>query len=280
MKVVLLGGNGYLGSLLMNYLCESAFEVKSYDIQNGDDVGNVPQLVKACDGADWVVNLIGPKIDFSQSFPKRATQIANLAVTNAAMAARISETRFLHMSSAHVYGECKTLICEDTTPEPTTLYGRIKLESESLAKQNNPNSILVRLAAVYDEHIRTSIAPSKFGVQSVLNRRLVIEGSGVQTRPFLHKLDFLDGVAKILNSNSKNKIFNLAGKTAISISELATLTESAIGKKVLKERHIARKDDVVFQSIATDRLAGLGWSVKVPIEQGIERVIRQASLSQ
>lgn len=57
--------------------------------------------------------------------------------------------RFIHVSSDLVFGGGKPLSREDDPPEPLSLYGRTKLESERAALAACPDTVVLRVSTVY-----------------------------------------------------------------------------------------------------------------------------------
>lgn len=273
---LIVGGKGYLGSLLAEHLIERGARVHCFDSQDGHDVANGSLLTCFSRNVDWIVNLVGPTIPLTEKCPRTANQLALIAATNCAQAARTNGTAFLQMSSVHVYGESVYPATEDTTVQPRTTYGRIKRDSEVVALRLAPYAAVVRLAAVYDERERSGLAPSEFGYRAVRQDPLIIHGNGQQSRPYLHRSDFLTGVVKLLEKGAAGGFFNLAGSKATTINDLAQAAQKAIGKSIEIENWPARRDDVSTQVISTIKLMDMGWRDEVPIEEGVERIVHAA----
>ena len=136
MKVLLTGGTGYVGSALREYVRNQGHEVRllvragsegkidspnSYEIIRGD-VFNTNACLKACDGCDAVIHLIGIIREFaSKGITFDQHHIA--ATSNIVDAARRTEVpRFIHMSALGARREARSN------------YHKTKFESEQLVR--------------------------------------------------------------------------------------------------------------------------------------------------
>ena len=107
----------------------------------------------------------------------------------------------LYVSSASVYG-LQDGICEkDTPPNPKSWYGQSRLRGEKMLERLRhqfPVTIL-RCANVYGiaPNTRFDAVINRFVFEGHFQRRLMIEGTGKQERPFVHIQNIVRTIANI-----------------------------------------------------------------------------------
>jgi len=90
-------------------------------------------------------------VDKAEDEPARAQQVNGVAAGALAEACAAIGAWTIQISTDYVFsGEKPSAYLETDPPEPVSQYGRSKLLGEELVKENNPRSIIVRTAWVYD----------------------------------------------------------------------------------------------------------------------------------
>lgn len=146
MKILVVGGAGYVGQRLCPHLITRGHEVKAWDamlLDNPqpsyplvwDDLFNIKSEHLA--GYDRVIFLAGlsndPMADFSPS--KNFIQNTAAPLHVAYMAKQAGVPRFIYASSASVYGQMPGLLNENAPVAPTYPYGISKLAGERAVLQ-------------------------------------------------------------------------------------------------------------------------------------------------
>jgi dTDP-4-dehydrorhamnose reductase len=138
MRVLVIGGTGYLGSELVR---QGATGLGSADVDVRDAravaralASHEPELVVNCayrqDTPDmWEVNRDG--------------------AANVARAAAEAGVRLVHLSTDVVFGGAKGRYTEDDDPDPVTDYGRSKAAAEPLVLDAHPGALVVRTSLIY-----------------------------------------------------------------------------------------------------------------------------------
>src|SRR3990167_6067024 len=157
MKVLVLGGSGYIGSVLSEYLKEKGDEVIVYDNYlyeaeklSKDDIRDINRLIPVIEQADAVVNLAAisndPASDLQPSLTWEVNYKANEVIAQMCQA---SNKRIIFASSCSMYGSSDNEMTEESKLKPLTLYARTKMLSEELYLHKDVDSVILRLATVY-----------------------------------------------------------------------------------------------------------------------------------
>ena len=154
MKILAVGGAGYIGQRLCPHLISRGHEVRAWDamlLDNPqpnypliwDDLFNIKDIHLA--GYDRVIFLAGlsndPMADFSPS--KNFIQNTAAPLHVAYMAKQAGVPRFIYASSASVYGQMPGLLTEDAPVAPSYPYGISKLAGERAVLQLADSSFQV-----------------------------------------------------------------------------------------------------------------------------------------
>jgi UDP-glucose 4-epimerase len=149
MRILLTGGNGFLGAWIAKRLLERGFDIAVFDIVEnrrlmnaiaGPAATKVPWILgDIVDGAavlaaarncGAIIHLAGILTPDCKANPVRGAQINLIGTLNVFEAARqLGISRVLYTSSAGVYGPD-----DGYTPKPTTHYGAYKLACEGSAR--------------------------------------------------------------------------------------------------------------------------------------------------
>jgi UDP-glucose 4-epimerase len=291
-NVLIVGCNGFLGSnLSVAYLSELAnvtgvdvgsrpkVEGITYfsdreDFFSGKYSQNTPDfdLIINCAGrADVSLSFTDPKSDFDLNvlIPKKIFEFARLYSP---------ESKILQLSSAAVYGNPAVLpVSVDTVLNPLSPYGHNKLISEVLADSYVKNFGLKisvgRIFSVYGEGNPKQVLWDLCSkIVASEDKYLVIEGTGSESRDFIHIDDLINQVKIIEHKAQFNaEKINMANGVETRISVIAELLESYFGLSKLEYSCLNRpgypnrwQSDISF-------LNDLGYKQKINLKEGITR---------
>ncbi len=153
MKILLFGGAGQLGKEIQKRAADLNFEVvspvvKELDISEKDQVIYLARQVKP----DVILNSAAfTAVDQAEQEQELAFQINRDGAAYAAMAARQSGARLIHISTDYVFsGEGKTPLKESDPTDPRSVYGASKLAGEQAVLEENPErSVIVRTSSLH-----------------------------------------------------------------------------------------------------------------------------------
>lgn len=131
---------------------------KSVDIVHGD-VTEIGSVKKAIDGVDAVVHMAGVVVPLTEENPDLATKV-NVGGTRAVVEAikeRGDRIPFVFTSSTSLFGMCPE-VSECLHPErnpcnPSTHYGRTKVQAEELIKESGIDYVILRMTLIPPDKI-------------------------------------------------------------------------------------------------------------------------------
>lgn len=302
-RVLVLGGAGYVGSVLARVLLarghsvtvmdalvygdegigalrdHPGFDVIRADLRDTDAIARVSRLV------DDVVHLGGLVGDPACALDEALTLEINLEATRTtAQAAKgAGAGRFIFASSCAVYGASDELLDEGSALEPVSIYARSKAESEELLMAlagDGFSPIVLRFGTFYGPSPR----PRFDLVVNLLTAKAVSEGEirilgGEQWRPFVHVQDGATAIARCLEAPVEatgSEIFNVGSdEQNYTLKQIARTIEELIPEvRVIYEPPAATEANyrVSFSKIR-DRL---GFTPSRTLADGIAEI--QATL--
>jgi len=299
-KILISGGNGFLGSYLAENAIKKGFDVTVVDDFSTSKERNVPKEVnlirekienfETSETFDYVVHLAArPSPEDYINNPIDTLLSNSLGTLKTLEIARKGNSTYMYTSSSEIYGDA------DLLPTPETYYGWVnttgirscydegKRFSEALImayhRQYKLDTRIQRPFNVYGPRIREDglygrVIP-RFILQSLKNEPLTVHGDGMQTRSFLYVSDWLDASWKLLTYNNLGGEFiNIGATTEITILELAKKIILLTDGKSNIVHTPAREDDPKRRSAdITKAKKLLGWKPETDLNKGLVSTI-------
>lgn len=297
-RVLVVGGAGYIGSLLVPMLLHRGYNVRVLDsllfgkasvrsFENHDncelitgDVRDIEAVVQATKGCSAVIDLAAivgdPACEENTQFAAEVNRAATRMLIDVCRGHGVE--RFLFASTCSVYGASDFLMDENSAVAPLSLYAHTKVDSENLlldSKSKNFHPTILRLATLFGYSTR----PRFDLVVNLLTARAVRIGkitifNGQQWRPFMHVYDAALAFATCLESSLSvvsGEIFN-AGSYDLNyqLSDVARMISEIV--PALEVEHVDNEDRrnyrVSFDKIRTR----IGFSCTRSLRSGIEEL--------
>lgn len=256
MKILITGGNGFIGKHLVANLSQNRHEVYVIDkVANNLLVNHkTADLLDISENDsffnqkfDLVIHLAA-MVSVQRSIEDPVNSFANntfLAIKMLKICKNFNIPKIIFSSSAAVYGNKEGSVSENDITEPSTPYGLDKLVSEKYIQMYcalwNIDYLILRFFNVFGQGQNPEYAGviTAFNLAAQKNQPLTIYGDGEQTRDFVNVNDICFGIGKLIDKNIKNEIFNMGTGQSISINNLAKqFGSNIIYKEARKEiRH-------------------------------------------
>ncbi len=309
MRILITGAAGFLGSHLCDRLISNGHDVVGMDnfitgnMQNlahlsgnpkfhfiRHDVANFIFVPGKLDAVLHFASPASPNPNSPYGFPNLPIQTMKagaLGTHNTLGVARVHNSRYILASTSEIYG--------DPLEHPQTeaywghvnpigersVYDEAKRFAEALTmayhRYHKINTGIVRIFNTYGPRMRLDdgrVIPNF--IQQALNKEpLTIYGSGDQTRSFCYVDDLVDGIVKLIFSDTHLPV-NIGNPNEITIRELAVLINqkldnleniSYLDGNVAGVDPVRRKPDISRAKIL------LSWSAEISLADGLERTI-------
>lgn len=282
MKILIVGGAGYVGGYVTDLLIETNNEIIIYDnllyedqFQKNvnfvyGDVRDYKKIQKYFDWADtvvWMAALVG---DGACSInPVITNQVNFESVENLA---KNFNGKIVFFSTCSVYGAQDNILDENSNTNPLSVYASTKLSAEKILL--NKNSLIFRLGTLFGigdtfSRIRMDLVVNVLTAKAITEKKLTVFG-GRQFRPLLHVKDAARMII-LATESEKTGIYNLHSEN-IKIIDLA----ERVKKKF--ENVLIEKVDIKFQDARNYRVNGdklkkdFDFVPKYSVEDGVTEI--------
>ena len=296
MKALVVGGNGFIGSHLVDKLAACGWEVVVLDFQ-GRRYDSLPSGVhfihgdlnqsyivrEALVGVDVVYHLAWATIHEVANLDPAADISANLIPTiHLIEACRLAGVRrFVFTSSGGtIYGPTNQILTTESHPQnPINAYGITKLAVEKYLQMFNHlygfDFAVLRPSVPYGPRqnpLGKQGAIAVFLYRVSRNLPITIWGDGSAIRDYFYIGDLVAALQAAAEPPlDRERIFNIGGSQGITLNCLLEKIERTVGKKAEVEYLPERKFDapkiVLDTSLAKQVLA---WEIQVSLDEGLE----------
>jgi UDP-glucuronate 4-epimerase len=192
------------------------------------------------------------------------------------MAKEFSVGCFIFGSSSSVYGGSTRVPFTEDDPvdRPVSPYAATKRAGELLCHTYAHNFSLhiscLRFFTVYGPRQRPEMAIHKFARLMSEGKEVPIFGQGDSRRDYTYVQDIVDGILAAIEVNAQFEIVNLGESQTITLLELVTHLETALGRKARLRFLPDQAGDmkVTYADITRARRL-LGYNPRTPIKEGI-----------
>jgi UDP-glucose 4-epimerase len=298
MKCLVLGGNGFIGSHLVDRLLAEDHQVRVFDRQEEryrsplntvdyryGDFGNHGLLSDALNNIEVVFHLVNTTVPKTSNddpaFDLSSNAIETIFLLEQCVKQKVHKIIFIS-SGGTVYGMPDILpIKEDSSTNPLCSYGITKLTIEKYMSLFNYlyglDYTIVRPSNPYGSRqnpFGIQGAISVFLAKVVRNELIEIWGDGEIVRDYIFIDDLADGVYKAAFTNTTSRIFNLGSGEGISLNSMLAAIRNTTKREVKHKYTLKRMFDVpaIYLDI-TRAKEELGWIPTTTLETGINKTL-------
>lgn len=300
LNILVLGGNGFIGSHLVDSLVEQGCSVRvlarstpihSIHINSkhcqyirGDFVNEL-DIAKAMQGCDICFHLIStvlPKTsNLDPIFDLETNLIGSVRLLNHAVRAGIKKIIFLS-SGGTIYGDPLYLPIDENHPtNPICSYGIAKLAIEKYLVLYNQlyglDYTILRLSNPFGERQRIISAQGAVAVflgRAMSKEPIEIWGNGSVVRDYIYISDVISAMLKSITYVGTEHIFNIGSGQGVSLNEVLNEIECVIGFEVKRRYTEGRLFDISTSILAIENaIKELKWSPKVSFKEGLTRMM-------
>jgi UDP-glucuronate 4-epimerase len=308
-RVLVTGAAGFIGSTLVDRLRAEGREVLGVDsfdpfypeaeklrnlegalgrpgfrLERADirDAGAIGSLFAAArpDAVVHLAALAGVRPSLERPAEYADVNVVGTSVVLEA-AARSRGPRVVFASSSSVYGERPAGPFRETDPveRPLSPYAATKRAGELVAHTfHHARGLSVtcaRIFTAYGPRQRPDLAIRNFAERMRAGRPIRIYGDGSSLRDFTFIDDLIDGLVRAIDRDLGFAILNFGAGRQVALLEVVKLLEAALGVPAQIEWRPAQIGDVPRTwADTTAAREALGYSPRVPLEEGIRRFAR------
>lgn len=298
--VLVVGGAGYIGSLLVERLLKNGYRVRVLDnllygeeslrVVRGNldfelivsDCRYLPCVRRAMFGVETVIHLAAIVGDRACEQDRELAVTTNYAASRilAKVANRCGVARFLFASSCSVYGCSKSTVDEQTVVRPTSLYGWTKVASERLLlKACSPSfhPSILRFATAFGlgHRRRFDLVVNALAAKSYKQGMITIH-NGHCWRPFIHVRDTVEAILRVMEAPEhlvSGEIFNV-GDTRLNhtLDEIAQTMQQVF--PALRVEYIDNSERRSYRVNCDKLRMRTGFHACYSLSDGIEEIKR------
>ncbi|HKB09997.1 MAG TPA: UDP-glucuronic acid decarboxylase family protein [Vicinamibacterales bacterium] len=300
-RVVITGAAGFIGSHLAETLLDRGYTVIGIDNLLTGDTANVSHLANRdftfikhdvtnyiyIDGqVDFVLHWASPAspIDYLE-LPIPTLKVGALGTHKALGLAKAKGARFVLASTSEVYGDPLEHPQQETywgnvNPiGPRGVYDEAKRFAEAMTmayhRYHGLDTKIVRIFNTYGPRMRVNDgrAVPAFMSQALRNEDVTVFGDGSQTRSFTYISDLVDGIIRLMLSDTNDPV-NIGNPVEMTIKEIAeTIIRMTGAKSRIIYKPLPTDDPKQRRPDITRAREILGWGPKVQLDEGLVKTI-------
>jgi dTDP-glucose 4,6-dehydratase len=300
-RTVVTGAAGFIGSHLCEELLARGHTVVGIDNLLTGDMHNIAHLrerdfefirhdvtryIDVGGPVDYVLHWASPAspIDYLE-LPIQTMKVGSLGTHNALGLAKAKNATFVIASTSEVYGDPlehpqKETYWGNVNPiGPRGVYDEAKRFAEALTlayhRYHGVNTKIVRIFNTYGPRmrLRDGRAVPAFMSQALQNEDVTVFGDGTQTRSFCYVTDLVDGILRLMDSETNDPV-NIGNPHEVTIEQIARTIITLVGStsKVVY-RPLPVDDPKQRRPDITRARTILRWEPKVGLEEGLMKTV-------
>ena len=299
-KILVIGGSSLLGYKLLsntnNFELYASYNKNLINLKNIEtlkiDITNEKNCEKILNlKPDIIINTAAiTNVDYCEKFEKNAFDVNVTGTKNIAKIAEKLGSKLIHISTDAVFSGNKKFYAEEDRPNPISVYGKTKLESEKIISKVT-DSIILRPSVIFGwipfEYIKTRDESRKtmnFGLwvldQLYKNNKMLIVNDQINTPTLADNL--AENIFKIIKKDLTG-IFHLSGLSCISRLDFSKKIAKTFGysnnliSSISSEKLKQIAPRTLESCLKCDKIVQNGVNL-LKIDQAIEKMYNQIKL--
>ena len=298
--VLVVGGAGYIGSILTRQLLDAGYRVRVLDLElfgtqslvdvlehprlevMKGDFRNIEDAARALRGMDAVCHLAAIVGDPACALDRETTITVNYAAAKmmAQLAKANGVSKFVFASTCSVYGDSEEIMSEDSPLNPVSLYATTKIDAERAlldAADAGFQPTILRFATAYgwSHRPRFDLVANLFSAQAVTDKKIRVF-NGEQWRPFVHTRDIARACVLTLEAplaKVGGQIFNVGDEsqnyTLTQLGQIVAQSCPGIEVEAVRNNDDMRNYRVNFAKIHR----ALGFRASIDLVDGVQEMV-------
>jgi UDP-glucuronate decarboxylase len=301
MRILITGGAGFIGSHLCERLIGEGNEVLCLD---NFFTGRRENIFHLLDNprfelirhdvtepilleVDQIYNLACPASPVHYQYnPVKTVKTSVMGAIHMLGLAKRVRARILQASTSEVYGD--PLV----HPQPEGYWGNVnpigprscydegkRLAETLMTDYHRQNKVDIRIARIFNTYGPRMLEDdgrvvSNFIVQALRGEPLTLYGEGEQTRSFCYVDDLIEGLIRLMNTESLHDPVNLGNPGEFTIKQLAEeVIKTCDSKSGFTYLPLPADDPRQRKPDITKAQTMLGWNPTIPLREGLKRTV-------
>lgn len=208
------------------------------------------------------------------------TNVVSLATLTNALKERDYLKRYVHISSPEVYGTCEGRVTESAPLNPSTPYAASKAAADlflfTLVRNFKFRLVMIRSTNVYGAHQQLWKIIPRSVIYLKMGRKIPLHGGGMAVKSYIHIRDVSRGELAAMEHGRCGAVYHLSPRKGYAVHEVVQrvcnlmnvdfeAATIAVGERL--------GQDAAYLIDSARAREELGWSARVPLEQGLSEVI-------
>ncbi len=297
MKVLVLGGNGFIGSHLIDRLLAGGHKVSVFDRQpelyrdplpevtyHIGDFGNRSALTQALKGIDVLFHLVSTTVPKTSNedlaFDVSSNVVESIYLLEKCVEEGVKKVVFVSSGGA-VYGTPERVpVSEDNPTHPESSYGITKLTIEKyfalFHRLHGLDYVIVRPSNPYGPRQNPGGSQGVIAVflgKIAAGQTIEVWGDGEATKDYIYIDDLVEGMYRAAFVKRSSRILNLGTGVGHSVNDLVQTIEKLVNHPIPVIYSPRETFDVsrIFLDISRAK-AELDWEPATPLAVGMEKM--------
>lgn len=292
-KILVTGGNGYIGSHIIEYYTRKGFTVHNLDLAERStlpvakyysfDVTNIDDVIRIDNSYNVIFHCAGSaSVPHSVENPLKDFEVNVQGALNMLDFVRNSGSgMFVFLSSVSVFDTINKLpLSEFSFKKSSSPYGAGKLAAESYCqsyyKTYGVDTRIARIFNTYGPGMNHLFIADMMKKISNAKDEIVIGGSGNQIRDYVFISDLVKALAIIADKGQPGEDYNICSGEKTSLLKISKILLEKMGRDDLRIicDGITYSGDIEKWYGNPEKLLGLGFNFSVGLGEGLGKTIK------
>ena len=260
-------------------------ETKNFEFYQLDLVHQPDEIIQLLDEIkpDYVVNYAAlSQVALSNFQPNEYFQINTLAVVNLCHQLRTREylRRYIHISSAEIYGRLEGIVTESAPLNPSTPYAVSKAAADlyllTLVRNFDFPVNIIRSTNVYGKHQQLFKIIPRTVIYLKKGRKIELHGGGLAVKSFIHVRDVAQGIMKVIQLGKSGEIYHFSTQNRNTIADIVRNICERMGRDYEENTLTVGErlgQDPQYILDCTKSHNELDWYPQISFDEGLNEVI-------
>ncbi len=187
--------------------------------------------------------------------------------------------RYVHISSAEIFGSCSGALTEDALFNPSTPYAVSKAAADmylhTLIANFDFPAVMIRSTNVYGRHQQLFKIIPRTAIFLKMGKVIELHGGGTSIKSFIHVRDVVKGLLQAINSGGIG-VYHFTVPSEQSIADIVEIVCGKMGYDFAEATEFVGErlgQDARYWLDCTRSVEELGWAPEVAMDRGVDEVI-------